>query len=380
MPNGVDLSQYSDEELESIANQPDLSAYSNEELLKIVGEETKPTTGLLKAFGMGAGGAVTAGGAAFGIKKGYEALAPARTKMAGDLMNSIIKPRHKEYMFGKNPGKAMAQEGIWGTNIDSLGIKVGKRLTELSEYAKQLRSLSENTTKRVNLETILEPLTETLQDFNKAPLSNKGHINKINKIIQDIKGNIPEGANIKEVPLENAYGLKKVIENLQKWDVQSSADDKLNIALKKMYHNVDSSIDVVIPELKQVNSRIANLISAKNAIRNRAEILSRQDPTSLGNIVSLPIKGTVGSAAFKSGFAKILAEKFGIVGKVSKISKEIGKAGKKAIPILGISTSIFDALKYSKDPEGYMFQLETGQEMPPIGEEREEWRKEMLTT
>lgn len=341
--------------------------YSVEEPSKIAGEKPSFANTFFGEVKKGAGVAVGAGlaiGAGLGAKKAFELSAPVRTKTAGNLINSIIKPRHKEYMFGKDPGRAIAQEGIWGSNIDSIGSKVDKRLTELTEYSKQLRSLGENATKRVNLETVLEPIKEVLNEFEKAPLSHRGNINKINKIIQDIKGNIPEGANIKDVPIENAYGLKKVIENLQKWEVQSSADDKLNVALKKMYHNIDSSIDVAIPELKSVNSRVANLISAKSAIRNRAEILSKQDPTALGNILSLPIKKTIGSTAFKSGLAKILSEKFGMVGNTAK---QLSNVAKKAMPVLGISTSILDAIKYSKDPEAYMYQLETGKELNPKG-------------
>ena len=146
---------------------------------------------------------------------------------------------------------------------------------------------------------------------------------------------------------------------MQKWDVQSSADDMLNKALKKVYHNIDSSIDVTLPELKQVNSRISNLISAKTAIRNRAEILSKQDPTELGNLLNLPIKATIGSTAVKSGLAKILSEKFGM-------------AVKKIPTALMIGTSIFDAIKYSKDPEAYTYQLETGEELAPKGSQERE--------
>jgi len=136
----------------------------------MVSEETTPQKGtnagnLLTAFGVGAGGVATA----YGAKKVFEATAPARTELAGNLINSIIKPRHKEYMFGKNPGKGVAQEGIWGANIESLGNKVEQRLGQLNEYSKQIRSLSENATKTVNLDTMFEPLYEVSKEFVKSP-------------------------------------------------------------------------------------------------------------------------------------------------------------------------------------------------------------------
>jgi len=335
-------------ETSQVGNAPILT---DEDIAKSEPIETSDTgssaKGLLTAFGLGGAGV-------YGAKKAIEATAPARTNIAGNLMNSIIKPRHKEYMFGKNPGKGMAQEGISGMNIESLGNKVEQRLNQLSEYSKQIRSLSENKIKTVNLESMFEPLKELSTQFSKAKLTNKAHLDKISNIVKDLRSNIPKELSIKEMPLETAYGLKKVVENLQKWDVQTSADDMMNKALKKMYHNVDASIDITVPELKSVNSRMANLISAKSAIRNRMETLSKQDPTAIGNILSMPIKGTIGSTAVKSGLAKILSEKFGMV-------------GKKIPGLLSVGNTVFDAMKYSEDPEGYLYQLERGSELPPKG-------------
>src|SRR3990167_302608 len=275
-------------------------------------EETpEETTGssaksLLTAFGIGAGGV-------YGAQKALEATAPARTNIAGNLMNSIIKPAHKQYMFGKNPGKGMAQEGIWGMSIEGLGNKVEQRLSQLNEYSKQIRSLSENQAKTVNLESMFEPLKNLSKEFSKAKLTNKAHLNKISNLVKDLRSNIPKELNIREMPLEAAYGLKKVVEGLQKWDVQSSADDMMN----------------------------------------RVEVLSKQSPEKLLNLVN-SIPNIVSNTATKSGLAKILSEKFGMITKGS---------------VRGLMTvaPIIDAMKYAQDPEGYLYQLERGQELPPKG-------------
>lgn len=332
--------------------------------------ETQPTSsnlgGILTGLGLG-GGAVA--GAGYGVRKGYQALAPQRTKMAGGLINSIIKPKHKEYMFGKNPGQAVAQEGIWGVGLEGIGRKVNERLTQLNTYAKELRSLDVNKTKTVNFQKVLDPLYEALDEFSKAPKTHRAKINEVYRAVSDIEGNLPKGIDINQVPVETAYGVKKVVEGMQKWNVESSGDHILNSKLKQVYHNVDNAIDTVIPELKSTNSRIANLISAKQSIKNRMEVLSRQDSTSLGNLASLPIKATIGSTAIKSGIAKILAEKFGVVG---KIGQKVGKVGRQALPTLSVVTSILDAVNFSQDPEAYMYRMETGQELSPKGSEERE--------
>ena len=330
--------------------------------------ETQPSGlgGVLTGLGLGAG---VVGGVGYGAYKGYQALAPQRTKMAGGLINSIIKPRHKEYMFGKNPGQAIAQEGIWGTGIEGIGRKDEERLTQLNTYAKELRSLDVNKAKTVNFQKVLDPLYEALDEFSKAPKTHRAKINEVYRLVNDIEGNLPKEMDIKSVPVETAYGVKKVVEGMQKWNVESSGDHIMNSKLKQVYHNVDDAIDTAIPELKSTNSRMANLISAKQAIRNRMEVLSRQDPTSLGSLASLPIKATIGSTAVKSGMAKILAEKFGVVG---KIGQKVGGFGKKALPTLSVITSVFDAINFSKDPEAYLYRMETGEELSPQGTQERE--------
>jgi hypothetical protein len=282
-------------------------------------------------------------GAGYGLRRVNRALAPQRNKLASNLMNSIIKPADKEYMFGKNPGLAVAQEGISGISLESIGTKVDQRLNQLNTYAKELRSLDTNKAKVVNLSQMLDPFQDVLAELKKQPLTQKAKIAELVKMTKDIAGNIPEG-NVKSVPVDAAYNIKGVVQKMQKWEVKTSADDLMNKALKKVYHNIDSAIDTAIPELKSVNSRISNLISAKQAIKKRVIVLSKQDKTALGNLLTLPIKGTVGSTAVKSNLAKILTNR-------------IGKLGKSLPPTLGVASTLMDAIKFSSNPGAYMLQL-----------------------
>jgi hypothetical protein len=319
-------------------------------------QQPQPVNGLantLSGFGLGAG----AVGAGVGAYKGWQSLAPLRTKVAGELINSIIKPKHKEYMFGKNPGEAVAQEGIWGANLDSIGRKVDERLNQLNSYAKGVRGLDSNKTKTSDLSNMLEPFQDVLAELRKAPETHKAKIVEVHKLVKDIISNLPEDGNIKEIPLETAYGIKKVVQNMQKWETQGTADDLINKSLKNVYHNIDSSIDTAVPELAPINSRISNLISAKTAIRNRAETLSSKDPMDSLNLMNLPfkiVKGAVGNTAVKSGVAKVLADSFGVV-------------GKKGLGLLGVYPMISQALGMSQDPQGAMFGLEHPMDDPLKG-------------
>ncbi len=163
-------------------------------------QPTQPSSlgSTLLGYGLGATGV------GYGAYKGYQALAPQREQLAGNLINSIIKPRHKEFMFGKNPGLGVAKEGIWGINLESIGRKVDKRLTELNTYAKEFRSLPENQIKTVNLENTLDPFYDALNKLVKAPETHSAKINEIYGMVKDLEGNLPKGMNINEVPIETA--------------------------------------------------------------------------------------------------------------------------------------------------------------------------------
>jgi hypothetical protein len=268
------------------------------------------------------------------------------------MINSIIKPGHRDYNFGKNPGKGVAQEGIWGVNVDSIGQKVEKRLGELKEFSKGVRSLDEHQGKTSNLEKTLDPLYKALDELGRDPKTHKEKISQLSDIVDDLKGHFPKDSDIKKVPFELADGIKESVSNMQTWSAEAKSDQIVNAALKQVYHNVDSALDISIPALKETNSRMANLISAKQAIKTRIENLRNKD-FNIVDLVNLPLKvGT--SVASKSLLAKVLSSKFGMV------------AG-KGVGTLSAIGPVLDAIRYSKDPEGYMYQLETGEELQPIG-------------
>lgn len=304
-------------------------------------ETQENNIGDMVASGAGVAGL---GAIGYGVTKAWDVLAPVRTKVAGNLVNQLIKPKHKEYMFGKNPGMGIAKEGIWGNSLEDIGLKVDERLKELNTYSKEVRGLDEHKFKTVDLEGIFEPLNEALDEFKKAPKTHSAKINEINDILNDLKNNIPKDVNIKEVPTELAYQIKDVVKNLQKWTVDNPSDHIMNKGLKQTYHNIDNAIDQVLP-LKEVNSRIANLISAKQAIQNQIEVISKRDPLIIGNLVNLAT-APLRSAPIKTGVAKILSEKFAPLGKT------VGKAGGK---VMGVA-NILETLKYATDPQGYMLE------------------------
>lgn len=229
-------------------------------------------------------------------------------KIAGNIINSLIKPAHKQYLFGKNPGLGVAKEGLTANSLDELGFKVEKRLSELKDGTQLIRNTSENINKTVNLENITQPLIDSYTELNLAPATHSAQINNIKNALTDLKS--LNNGNLSNISISDAYKIKDVVGKMQNWTIESKGGNDLNTALRKVYHIVDSKIDKQIPELEKINSRMANLISAKQAIKNRIEVLSKQEgmPT-LGKLLDLPFHALKTPTA-KTTLGKLLSKQY----------------------------------------------------------------------
>jgi hypothetical protein len=230
-------------------------------------------------------------------------------KLAGNVLNSLIKPAHKEFMFGKNPGLGVAQEGIVASNMESLLTKVDKRISLLDDAAKYIRNTPQNMNKTIDVSKVRQPLVDTITMLKKTPKTNAAEISGVQDAMDDITNLVTEldKVGLNKLNISDAYKLKDAVSKMQKWNRDTSVGTQLNKSLKKVYHIVDEGIDIAIPELKQLNSRMANLISAKQSIINRAEVLSKQEPgPTVMKLIDLPFAAMKTTAA-KTTLGKLLA-------------------------------------------------------------------------
>lgn len=227
-------------------------------------------------------------------------------KLGGHIINSLIKPSSRDKLFGKNPGQAIAKEGLVATSLEGLGKQVKSKITELGEMIKGVRTKPENIVKTVDTEGILNPINEVRMQLKKDPLTHRPVLKRIDKIVTDLTNG---KGKIEKMSLESAYDLKYRIRDMQKWESATNADNSVDVALKKIYHNIDSSIDKAVPELQELNSRISNLISADQAIGNRLSWAQNQPAMleSWGGALNLPFQ-PLRSTALKTGMAKILTK------------------------------------------------------------------------
>lgn len=215
--------------------------------------------------------------ASIGLKSVGENL-PAR------LVNSLIKPLAKDFSYGKNPGKTVAELGIKANNFDDLisGIKakkneVGQNIgIAIQKASPQLQS-------QMDLNTLLSPLDEALNIANKSPRTNASLISRLESVKADLVDNINKGID--------PQSFKGLIGDITKWTGNATDDQMVNKALKQVYGKTREGMDNILEKVlspeefvayKKAADQYGNLISAENAAIYRDKIMQRHDLISFG--------------------------------------------------------------------------------------------------
>lgn len=272
---------------------------------------------LKEAIGVGgyAGGLAAGGKIVGGIQERVGQKLPAFfTQQAGRLVNSLIKPNTGERAFGKNAGQGVAQEGLWSPTLPGLKTQVDTRLNDLkSEIANVKESRPGD---NIDLgRGVIQPLYDLRTKFADMPRSGQTILNRIQNHIDDIIMN-PDGSyrKLNNLSIESAYKIKYMLRDMQKWANESPLDNKTDKALKQVYHNIDTKIDEKFPELAILNSRMANLITASQAIEHRINLDQNKNPLqiphTLWGTVTSPIRAGLQAPITRTGIAALIANKY----------------------------------------------------------------------
>ncbi len=244
--------------------------------------------------------------------------APAR------IINSLIKPLQKDFAYGKNPGKAVAELGITGNSFEDLISNIKTKKNEVGALiGSKLSQLA--APEQIDLVQTLSPLDEAISNAYKTPRTNRTLIDRLHAVKDDIVDNF-DTDNMGVVSLEGAQELKKTIGDLTKWTDNISDDQAVNKALQRTYTTIRDKMDEVLqtrmsPEdfaqYKKASEDYGNLISAENAAVHRDKITSRNDLVSFGaknaglitGLTAAISTGGVGLPALIAGLAGTVIDK-----------------------------------------------------------------------
>ena len=236
------------------------------------------------------------------LAKGVGENVPAR------IINSLIKPLSKDFAYGKNPGKSVAELVPPANNFEDLIANIKTTLNDVGNRIGSVVSQSPNL-KQIDLSYTLKPIDDAIAKASQAKGTNATLIQRLQTVKQDLVDNINNGID--------PQSYKGLVGDLTKWTGNISDDALVNKSLKQVYGTTKQSMDDVLskeltPEqfaqYKADSEAYGNLLSAKNAAEHRDKLVQRQDLISFGAKNSAMLAGlTTAVASGGAGVPAILA-------------------------------------------------------------------------
>lgn len=219
---------------------------------------------------------------------------------SAQMINSLIKPKNRQFSYGRNPGLAVAQEGIVASSLDDLAQKAAASQQALGKQIGVALDLPSVASQRLNVSKALDPINTAITNAKRNPRTNAAIVQRLENLRDDLLGVVvnPDGSttvtkDLTRLSPRQAFDFKRTIGELTKWTDNLSDDTMVNAALKKTYSSVRQSIEGVVPGIHQLNERYANLLEAATAARNQALVMQRRNPVGLFDIIA----GSVGAAS-----------------------------------------------------------------------------------
>lgn len=234
-----------------------------------------------------------------GAFESYSAITKAlKTKgkeAAPRIINSLIKPLKKDFSFGKDPGRGVAEEGIVAGDMEELASKIKERV---SHYGKLIGQASRDATEmgvKISLPDFTRPIDEAISKAMESPRSNRSIIERLMDIKADLlkETSLADGSmlnlrKLEDMTPEEVFKLKSDVADLTRWTDNQSADTVVNRALRTAYGETQEALSKALEDagftgIRDVNDRYADLVTAAKSTEYRDKILQRQNIISLGS-------------------------------------------------------------------------------------------------
>lgn len=220
------------------------------------------------------------GGGGKSLAKGAEVAEKGMAKSSERAINSLIKPRDRQFAYGKNPGRGVANEGIVATSMEDLANKVSAKKEEIGNKIGEVVSSDKFKNVKQDFSNVVKPIDDAIAKVSEYSQPNEALLNRLEQHKQAISGIGPNGLpkyNLSSMTPKEAYDLKKRIGDNTKFTGAMSDDSIVNKALKQAYGNIDRRLDTLSPELKNLNERYADILGADVAVKHREVIANRSD-------------------------------------------------------------------------------------------------------
>lgn len=216
---------------------------------------------------------------------------------AARVVDSLIKPLLKDFSYGKQPGRAVAQEGIVANSLDELAGKISETRKNIGSEIKDITTQGTQKGVTADFSRIVDPIDKAIQQAMKAPRVNKEAINRLIDTKADLLGenidnfgNVVYTRNLSRLNPDEGFELKQIIGDITKFTGNASDDATINKALKQSYGITKETLNTSLSGIKskagrgieELNEKYADLTSAEIATKYRDKIEQRQNLIGLG--------------------------------------------------------------------------------------------------
>jgi hypothetical protein len=201
--------------------------------------------------------------------KATESFSKGGTAVTSSLLTKTMKPKDKYLQFGKDPGKTVVEEGIQGKNFDELAELTRGRMKEVGTEIE--RTLAAHRDKKVDLTPVLSSIEKEIKHALRA--GDKDEVRALQEVRDQLRytyAETPEGAIVIKgkkpsvVSPQRAAELRREIDESIRW-----TEDAIKGRAMSKRHGVRSElntlIEKVVPEIKEINQRYGNLKTAHHA-------------------------------------------------------------------------------------------------------------------
>lgn len=269
---------------------------------------------------------------------------------AETFINSLIKPLGKDFSYGKNPARGIINEGIVAKDINDLGQKVSQKIDVVGKEIGDVGSILDKSGVTLNLVPALDPINKAIDKAARA--NNTGLFNSLNNVKVALLNDLKAGVDEKGMPVITQGDAKNLItagyneakqflsdiSTHTRFTGNPSDDKALNMATKQAYgitreimNTTADKVDANLgKQIRNLNERYSDLLSANNAINHREIVLKRQNFLNLADKYSLPIAvgGAVATGLITGDFTKagaVLLSELGAIGATKVLGSTYSK-------------------------------------------------------
>lgn len=238
-----------------------------------------------------------------------EAIRPAQQSAAESIVSPMtyenLGETRADIARDVNPERGLTREGLVGGKKSLAEEKIPQRIGELKQAANNILDNHPNGDRIIDAEPLIDKAiddaigrtdkvagsTDRLENLRTALKTKYGKIQGTPREMNDLKADIQD----------HARGLG-AYKNTQ--PVEASAADAMSDAASK----IRGAVDAQVPEAKELNQRMSDLIDAREGIkRNIAAQRGKSPMEEMGNFHFGPaIRNTLGSAPIRTGLARFI--------------------------------------------------------------------------